>query len=110
MTLPARLWLPLAAALAGLAGCAPPQSPAQQAAEAARVQTGPSISALQLGTPPAPGTPGLTGPEASAIWRRHLAQLASGRGGQASGGSQGGGAAGAAAAGGMASGAPGGGY
>lgn len=92
MTLPGQSWLPLAAALIGLAGCAPPLSPAQLAAEKAQVQTGPSIIAMQLNTPPGP-VAGISGAEASVIWKQHLAEIGKplsggqqGRGGAASGG------------------------
>ncbi len=82
MTLPGRIWLPLAVVLTGLAGCTPPPSQQQLAAQAARVQTGQSIIDMQVNTPPAPGA-GLSGAEASAIWKHHLADLANPRqGGQ----------------------------
>jgi hypothetical protein len=68
------LWLPLGAALAALAGCAPPPSPPELAAQAARVQTGHSIIDMQLNTPP-PADAGMSGAEASAIWKAHLAEL-----------------------------------
>jgi hypothetical protein len=74
MTIRFCLWLPLGAALAALPGCAPPLSQPQLAAQAARVQTGRSIIDMQLNTPPPPDA-GMSGAEASAIWKAHLAEL-----------------------------------
>jgi hypothetical protein len=91
MTLPGKIWLPLAVGLVGLAGCAPRLSQAQLTAEAARVQTGPSIIAMQLRTPPAPGDSGMSGAEASVIWKNHLTQIGKPPRRSSQGGSQGGG-------------------